>query len=363
MAETRFIKTVTFGGYDKNDVDKKLEYLFTQVYELKNELREAKLALEEYKKGTDGEKALEGVLAGERAKLTQVQVRNETMSEKLKAAEDDNKSKEKELEELKAKAEKYKAEADKAKSDLAALSAGSDAVALSTVFIEAQKSAQLLEDTARQKAEQVDKDSKKLAEDTVTEANNKAKKIIFEAESRAAEIDADAKTRWEQMDAASGNLKATLLTDVESIMGEVSKLRTVFEEFEENGLSKLKESEQLLGGAEKRLKAGGIPVFRQPDEFSPEYPDEPEYSKVDGVYESSVSDTDRKKKEELEKLQAMASSIGGKSTASDDGVDLASLAEQAAALGGDESGSDAKKSNSGGIDLAALAAQAAALED
>lgn len=363
MAESRFIKTVTFGGYDKVDVDKKLEYLYTQVYELKNELREAKLALEEYKKGTDEEKTLEGVLSGERAKLTQVQVQNETMSEKLKAAEDDNKSKEKELEELKAAFEKLQAQDQENQKKIAALSSGSDAEALSTVFIEAQKSAKLLEDTAKTKAEQIDKDSKKLAEDTVTDANNKAKKIIFEAETRAAEIDADAKTRWDQMDAASGNLKASLLSDVESLIGEVTKLKKVFEDFDKNGLSKLKESEKLLGGAENKLKAGGVPVFRQPESFAPEYPDAPEYDKVDGVYESGISDADKKKREELEKLQAMAASLegGGKGKKDGGAIDLAALAAQAAAIGGDDDKKDDK--SGGGIDLAALAAQAAALED
>ena len=93
MAETRFIRTVTFGGYDKSEVDKKLEYLYTQVYDLKNELRETKLTLKEYEKGTEQEKAAESVLAGERAKLTQVQVQNETMTDKLKSAEEDNKAK------------------------------------------------------------------------------------------------------------------------------------------------------------------------------------------------------------------------------------------------------------------------------
>ncbi|HOA00520.1 hypothetical protein [Ruminococcus sp.] len=50
MAEARFIKTVTFGGYEKEAVIKRMEFLNTQVHDLRNELRETKLLLEAYKK-------------------------------------------------------------------------------------------------------------------------------------------------------------------------------------------------------------------------------------------------------------------------------------------------------------------------
>ena len=368
MAESRFIKTVTFGGYDKNDVDKKLEYLFTQVYELKNELRVTKLRLDEYRKGTDEEKAHETILAAERAKLTQVQVQNETMSEKFKTIDDDNKQKETLIAELKAELEKTTAAKSEAESKLAALSAGSDAAALSTVFIEAQKSAKLLEDTARAKAKELEADVNKLSENTIDEANNKAKKIIFEAETRAAEIDAEAKNKSEQMDAASDNLRATLLADVERFTAEVEKLKGVFDAFQQEGIDKLGESEKLLKSADESLRAGGVPEFREPKRYEPEYPEAPEYKKVTAVYASGASEADKKKKEELEKLAAMAASIDGGSAPKADapasgGIDLAALAAPAAALAdGDEKKEEAPKA-SGGIDLAALAAQAAALED
>ena len=40
MAESRFIRTVTFGGFDRTDVIRRLESLNGQIYDLKNELRE-----------------------------------------------------------------------------------------------------------------------------------------------------------------------------------------------------------------------------------------------------------------------------------------------------------------------------------
>ncbi len=372
MAESRFIRTVTFGGYDKNDVDKKLEYLFSQVYELKNELRVAKLRLDEYKKGTDEEKAHESILAAERAKLTQVQVQNETMSEKLKASDEELKKKDAQIADMKAELESLKAAKEEADSQLSALSAGSDAAALSTVFIEAQKSAKLLEDNAKKKAKDLEADVKKLSENTIDEANNKAKKIIFEAESRAAEINAEAKNKSEQMDAASDNLRASLLSDVERFSGAVDKLKSVFEAFQKDGLDKLGESEELLKAADRTLKAGGVPQFREPKRFDPEYPQAPEYKKINASYASAESEADKKKKEELEKLAALAASLdGGSAPAADNkaaapagGVELAALAAQAAALGGSEEKKEEAPApaSGGGIDLAALAAQAAALD-
>ena len=102
MADTRFIRTVEFGGYDRNDVIKRFEFLNTQLFDLKNELRETKMLIEEYKKGSSEEKAHEAVLTQEKVKLTSLQVQNETASTKLKAAEEDKAKLAEELAALKA---------------------------------------------------------------------------------------------------------------------------------------------------------------------------------------------------------------------------------------------------------------------
>ena len=102
MADTRFIRTVEFGGYDRNDVIKRFEFLNTQLFDLKNELRETKMLIEEYKKGSSEEKAHEAVLTQEKVKLTSLQVQNETASTKLKAAEEDKAKLAEELTALKA---------------------------------------------------------------------------------------------------------------------------------------------------------------------------------------------------------------------------------------------------------------------
>ena len=62
MAEPRFIKTVTFGGYDKESVVRRMEFLNTQIHDLRNELRETKLLIEAYKKGSDQERHMKPFL-------------------------------------------------------------------------------------------------------------------------------------------------------------------------------------------------------------------------------------------------------------------------------------------------------------
>ena len=42
MADTLFIKATASCGYDKADVDKRLETLYSTIYNLKNEIRENK---------------------------------------------------------------------------------------------------------------------------------------------------------------------------------------------------------------------------------------------------------------------------------------------------------------------------------
>ena len=360
MAETRFIKTVTFGGYDKTDVDKRLEYLYAQVYELKNELRETKLTLKEYKKGTEEEKVHETILSGERAKLTQVQVQNETISDKLKSTEEDNKAKTKELEELREKLAKAESELAETSSKLAAFSAGGTAEALSTVFIEAQKSASALVATSKAEAEKLTNDARQAADDTITDANNKAKKIIYEAEKNAAVINAEAENKSEQMDVASNNMRAVMVSEVKEISECFASLKKFMNDFENSGMKALKHSEDILEKTDKKLKNGGVPVFREPGTIEPAMPDEPEYEELS----SSIKAEEKKKmNDELEKLQAMAASIGG-GKAPEGGADAAgggdldALLKQAQALGG---GSAPAGDAAGGSDLDALLKQAQAL--
>lgn len=311
MAESRFIRTVVFGGYDKSDVDKKFEFLYSQYYDMKNSLREAKLMLNKYKEGASEEALMESVLANERAKLTEFQVKNETMSENLKSLDDDNRAKDKQISELTDKLTAAEEKIKELEGKLAAAS-GSDASMLGVVFAEAQKSANMIITTAQKQASDLEADSNKLAENTVTDANNKAKKIIFDAESEAAMITANAENMAASMEVASGNMKAAMLADVTKVGNEMTKLRKLLEEFQKNGMGVLENSEKVLGEAKAELTAGGVPVFREPSKIEPVMPSAPEYAAVDNTYNTGVDEAEKKKNEELDKLKAMAESLGGK---------------------------------------------------
>lgn len=363
MAESRFIRTVTFGGYDKGDVDSRLDYLYSQVYDLKNELRATKLINAKLKDGADADAAENSVLANERMKLTELQVKNETLSEKLKSTDDDNKKKEEELVVLRAQVKELSEQLNEANTKLSAASNGGDAAMFGVVFAEAQKSANMIIATAKQQAEDLEADSKKLAENMVADANNKASKIVYDAETRAAKIEADSKNDAANMSAASENMKATMLNDLNKIGLEVAKLKQVLVDFEESGLGKISESEKLLDDTKAELMAGGVPVFKEPQMVDPVLPDAPEYQKIDNSYVTGTDEKTKKNNEELDKLKAMADSIGGngeKSKKSEDkdkaedagAIDLASLAKQAAAIDGKKSQSpkkDDKPAKDGGL--------------
>ena len=355
MAEPRFIKTVTFGGYEKEGVIKRFEFLNTQVHDLRNELRETKLVLEAYKKGTEQEKALESVLSEERAKLTQVQVQNNTLNLKLKATDDENNNLQQQIKDLQAEIAGLNDQLKAAESKCAALMAQDEAMALSNVFIEAQKSSAMLEGAAKSKAAEIESRSKELSERIIEEANVEAQQIIYDAEVTSAEMIADAKNKTEQMDVASNNLRAAALDDVTVLKEQVAFMEQAFEELRDQGIDRLIKAKELLQTTENKLKDGGVPVFRVPETFQPELPEKPA-TLSEKLREDSRSEEDkRKKQEELEKLKQMAESIGSKK---DDANKGANEEKEASSEQKQPEKPASGEKKGGKLDLAALAAKA-----
>ena len=234
------------------------------------------------------------------------------------------------------------------------LMAQDEAMALSNVFIEAQKSSSMLEGTAKSKAAEIEFQTKKLAENIVAEANVEAEQIIFEAERTAAEKIAEAQSKAEQMEVASNNLRASLLDNVNSLKRHMGLVRDSLEGFRKDGISRLIEADECLNKTEATLKEGGVPVFRQPEGFEPEIPERPML-----LSEKIKNEDDkRKQQEELDKLKQMAESISGKKDDSRKDDEKDDKKEESS--GGQQKSSD---KNDGGekkgkIDLAALAAKA-----
>lgn len=369
MAETRFIRTVAFGGYDKSDVDKRLEAMYSKVHDLKNELTETKAVLKKYEEGSDAAKSYESVLAVERAKITQLQVKNDNLSEKIKTVRDSIKIKEDENTCLREKNAALEAEIEDLKLSLMTIKVGEDAAALGTVFVEAQKSKEMVLKSAQNEADNIKAMSERSAEDTIADANNKAKEIIYEAEKKAAEITADAHNNSEEMKTASNNLKAVLASDIFKISEYFSKLKDVLHDFEVDSSAALEQSQELLKDAEKEVNKDGIPVFRLPERIEPAYPEKPD---IKPVFESEQEVKEKKRNTELDKLQAMAEAIGrsekksDKSTdnsteQSDNSTDKKSESEQDTKTSSDSEKSAKKPASNNAPSLADLLKQATAL--
>lgn len=308
MAESSFIRTVAFGGYNKTDVSKRMEYLYSQFYEMKNDIRESKLLLEEYKKGTPEEKAHESVLTSERAKLTMTQVQNESLSEKLKQAKDELQTKDNDIAALKAENDSLKSKLEDALSELASYKAINDPSALSKVFIEAQKSADMLIADAKKEKENMQADTKSVVENIIDEANNDAMRIVYEAEKNAAEIEASLKSESEKIKASSNNMRAVMLNDVKALSEDFTRIKELFEAFEKETISSIEKSKKLISDTETKLTSGGTPVFTDPEAVVPKFPDVPSYKKID--YTSPSEKKSRKEADDdLKKLLEMANSI------------------------------------------------------
>jgi len=360
MAETRFIKTVEFGGYDRNEVIKRLEFLNGQVFDLRNELRETKLIMEEYKKGSDEEKAHETVLAQEKVKLTSLQVQNETNSAKLKAAEED---KAKLAEELAALKESHAAavkELEDVKSKLSAYESDDEAAALSQVFIAAQQSANALVGNANKEAEDKKAAAEALVKEMLEDANHTAAEIIYEAEKKAAETDAETKNSAEKMKVANNNLRASMLTDVEELSKQMAALNEALAAITERST----EAEKLLKETESKLTEGGIPEFKVPELVEADLPDAPESRKA--------GEQPKKSNAKLEELMKQASALKGGETENSEADNADEKAEGSAEEKTEETAEDAEKTEEkkpeekkaaeggkkSGVDLSALLKQA-----
>ncbi len=264
MAETGFLKTVNFGGFDKKDVLNYVDELNTKIYTLENELEEKKALLESSGgNGVDKEK-YEELLSADRAKITELQSANESLNIQIKTTQDEIAAKDAEIEDLKKKLSEMEDELVNAKNKAAAAPADNSAMDLSNVFIEAQRTANTIVTQAKESARKMDEDAKKLANQVVDDANSKASSIVKTADEKASQILTDAKDKTADMEVASGNMKAVLLTEVTEIAANITKIKALFDTISVDTLAKISETSDLLKNTETTLTKGGVPVFKAP---------------------------------------------------------------------------------------------------
>ena len=351
MAESHFFRTVTYGGYDKADVLRRIDSLNEEIFGLKNELRETKLLLESSKEGRDIRESVETVLAEERAKLTEAQVRSEELAVKLETAKGEKQKYEEEIKRLTASLEEANSKLTEANTQLAAAKVDDEAVALSTVFIEAKKSANMLEETAKEKAEELESSAAAAAERSVAYANDESAMIIYEAECKAAEIIADAKNTAESQKAAAlDSARESVLAKLNELGGQLGELKAALDSFKESSTDSIGGCEELLGKTEETFKTSGDSDSEEKVRFAPEYPERP-------VRTAPLESEEKpKKKTELETEPSEEETAAEK--------------QEAPAVGAGDDKSEASdksqssnKGKNGKIDLAALVKQAKALKE
>lgn len=304
MAEARFIKSVAFGGYDKADVIRRLEDLDSQVFTLRRQLRAANMQLEGIRLGEDADETQKKLLEETEARLKEVQISNDTLAVKLKAAEDENKRLSGDIESLNARISELSDKLIEADTKLAALTSDDEAKALSAVFIEAKKSSDMLIDMAKQKAAEIDENSKKAADKSIEYANGEALRIINDAEKKAAEIVADAMNDASAMEVSAENLRSLMLDDVKAMTARINSIWDALIDFGESGMAQLADAQMLLTKTTKKLTDGGTPRFRNPEQVIPEYP-----ADAPSVLAAEDEEQKKKRKSSLEKLQQMAASL------------------------------------------------------
>lgn len=329
MAQSVFIRTTAFGGFDKSDVDNVFKELNTQIFALQNELRENQLILSGAENKADADNIKDSIISENRAKLSEAQSENETLKKNIEGLSYEVDEKNKTIKGLNEQIDELKKKLYEADKKIESLSGGGSA-ALSKVFIEAQKSADMLVSDSQKQADTIMADAKKLVENMVTEANNKASEIVYNAEKKAAETETKAKNSSSAIEASSVNIRAAMLETVKGLSEEISNIKKV-----------IASSEELLSKTENTLTEGGIPHFTEVHTIQANIPEPPKLVQPDYNYESVNPKANEQLDSDLNKLMEMAQSISDDNSASapaevpaaDDGeLDLDSLLKQAESL-------------------------------
>lgn len=251
---TNYIRSVSFGGYDKADVKNRLNYLYTQLHDTKNELREIRQMVSESDKSKDIRKSCDTVLSSERAKLTMLQVQNDSLNDELS----ENKNRYRELSD---ENKKLKCEIEQLRSKMAdmdiKIKAAKTSSSVNELLSDACKSADAIISDAKKRAAETEALSKKLVQDMIDEANTDAEKIIKNAESEADARLARVKTDNEQLKTAAKNIRTEMTNDIQQVRDNIAVIRSAFEAV----FSTLAEAETTLDSAGSDLAGGKIPLF------------------------------------------------------------------------------------------------------
>ncbi len=365
MNELRFIKTVTFGGFDKDDVLKRIEALIYQNNNLKNELRDTKYLLNALRSGTNVERTAETVLEVNRGIITKFQTANETLSDKLDLAIAENAAFQQKIAEMQREIDDLSYQLKKADNMITALQSSSKAEAFKNVFEDVQKASDMLIMDAKNQSAQIMHDAEKVADETIASANTSAKKIISEANVDAATIIAEAEKKAEEMTQNTFNTRSALNKNANTIAKNINSLKFIIDNLTKTSKSALSQSDKLVNEMTNILKSEGvsfddteIPIepsvpepIVAPDE--PKAAEEPAKETVQEEIQPAENETESPSESEEKNDE-------GKPTADNSAQEEDNQSVKAVSVKPVQNNSSPKQKK-GKIDLAALAAQANAI--
>lgn len=199
MAGNGYLRTVNFGGFDKKDVLAYVDELNTKIYNLETQLGEKNdhiAALEASGAGEapsgdfEGKEILEQKieegqkkLEESHAKVSELMASTDSLKLQLTTAESDAAEKDAQIAQLKNEIEDLKQKVSDAEASAAA--GGGAAFDMSSLFMEAQKSANAVVAQAKEAAAKMEEDAKNLQDQILEDANNQAEKIVTNANNEA----------------------------------------------------------------------------------------------------------------------------------------------------------------------------------
>ncbi|MDE6833667.1 MAG: DivIVA domain-containing protein [Ruminococcus sp.] len=264
MNETKFIKTVIFGGYDKQDTNEHINNLYKRISALETELETIRLL---HGKNDISDN---NIIAELNQKLAESSADNKKLSFRIQTLASENKALENEVNNLKYSVAELEHNLSDADMKLLSMSQKDDTAVFGAVFASAKKSAEEIIESAKKNADNLKSDSEKLAGNIIAEANNQASEIIYEAELYATEMTAEVSE--ETASVIPENIRSLVLDDISRLSGCIENFRKCFSEFITTGNQLLEKSGNMLAETRNTITEGGLPVFCAIDMDLPEKP-------------------------------------------------------------------------------------------
>jgi len=284
MDSSGFLRSVSFGGFDKKDVLAYVDDLNTKIYTLEADLEDAKKKAGSGKGGHfEGKEEYEQLLAKERAKSSEFMAKVDTLNLTIQSNESVIADKDKEIESLKAKIEELENAKPAEQQDTTA------SFDIGSVFIEAKKSADKIVSEARAAVKKMDADAKALAEQVIDEANGKAQTIVSEANEKAEDILRNAENKSAELERMSHDVQSKIKNTIDSMFDNISKISDTISDFSRGSTISLEKAKSIITEAQNSIDSGAkskpapkveIPVKVEAPKFeAPKYEEPAAYTK------------------------------------------------------------------------------------